>query len=64
MSEEKFDKLCDDNFDELVELVFDDTDFIEDLLRDNQLSDVVYGWFHDHHAEVMEYLGEAARDEQ
>ena len=64
MSEEKFDKLCDDNFDELVELVFDDTDFIEDLLRDNQLSDVVYGWFHYHHAEVMEYLGEAARDEQ
>lgn len=60
MSEEKFDKLCDDNFDELVELIIEDTDFIEDLLRDNQLSGVVYGWFYDHKPEVMEYLGEAA----
>ena len=63
MTEEKFDKLCDDNFDELVELIVDDTDFIEGLLRDNHLSDVVYGWFYDHQAEVMEYLGEEADDD-
>ena len=63
MSEEKFNKLCDDNFDELVELIVDDTEFIEGLLRDNHMTDVAYGWFSDHRAEALEYLDEEDSDE-
>ncbi|MDN2452554.1 hypothetical protein [Lactobacillus sp. UCMA15818] len=57
MNEEEFDRICDRNFDELVELVKDDYEFIDDLLNDNANSDAVFGWFQEHKEEVFEELG-------
>lgn len=57
MTDDQFDKIVNEEFDDVVDLAQEDFDFVYELLRENSNSDAIFYWAEDHRKEVLDYLG-------
>lgn len=57
MTDNQFEKIVDKNFDEVVDLIEGDEEFVYNFLRDNSNSDVIFDYANAHRGEVLNYLG-------
>lgn len=56
MTDEEKDRLMDNNFYLLKDLILADTSFMSELIEDNDNSEAAFGWLRDHESEVKKEL--------
>ncbi|MEN2307904.1 hypothetical protein [Lentilactobacillus parabuchneri] len=57
MTDDQFEKIVNEEFDDVVDLAQQDFDFVYELLRENSNADAIFYWASDNQEEVLDYLG-------